>query len=126
MFVISLKPIHEGCSLLFIYTKMEESMRTLGVVGCAYKKLANDLNNIATDYAQQAMTLRAAVYYSQLTHKTPPIDRGGGKEKREPKKKRKLPPATDDDQQVCKRTRTTFHNPHPHTNRLQTSYKDPD
>jgi hypothetical protein len=73
-----------------IYKAMEESMRSLGVVGSAYTKLAKELNLIAADYAQQAMALRAARYYSARKSK-PPIHRGGGQQRPKPRRQSNTP-----------------------------------
>jgi hypothetical protein len=103
---------------------MEESMRSLGVVGSAFTKLANDLNHIAADYAQQAMALRAAVYHStkRQTSIWPPKHQEGGSQKATGSKRAH---GKYNYQQVHKRTRTNYMNPHPYTSRIQTSYKDP-
>jgi hypothetical protein len=82
--------------------------------------LANDLNSIAADYAQQAMALRAAVCYSQQQQNPQQraVHRGGGKT-------RKKDSVKDNHQQVQNKTKIDYQNPHPYTTGLQTSYKDP-
>jgi exonuclease III/ribonuclease HI len=107
-----------------IYTKMEETMRNLGVAGAAYTKLANDLNLIAADFAQQAMALRMAMCPSiqhQQHKKLKNILRGSDKQTTSQKRAS----GTCLDHKTHKRSRTTYQNPQPNTRKLQTSYKDP-
>jgi ribonuclease HI len=107
-----------------IYTKMEDTMRSLGVDGSAYAKLANDLNLIAAEFAQQAMALRMAICPSkqhEQLKRLKTILRGGSNQTTY----RKRAAGKHFYQTKHKKSRTSYHNPQPYIRRLQTSYKDP-